>query len=170
MPSTSHAAINIPTIQNVFKTPSTTTPIHQSINPSKQPNTSKCLTSNHPLSSPSLTALPVQFNLPLELSLATPLTRFVLRQIPSTPVLTNSRQQKVGEAKQDKAAVEKDLSHATIKAPGISASSSGAITKDDPNRQEGAWNQTIGSAKETLGNVVGSEVCIPCLYEVDCIN
>ena len=67
--------------------------------------------------------------------------------------------QNAGEAKKDKAAVESDLSHATLKAPGISASSSGAITKDDPARQEGAWNQTVGSAKETVGNLVGSEVC-----------
>lgn len=43
-----------------------------------------------------------------------------------------------GEAKKDKAQAEKDASHATLKLPGVSASSSGAVTKDDPNRQEGA--------------------------------
>lgn len=43
-----------------------------------------------------------------------------------------------GEAKQDKAQAEKDASHATMKLPGVSASSSGAVTKDDPNRQEGS--------------------------------
>ena len=69
----------------------------------------------------------------------------------------NASDQNAGEAKKDKAAVEDDLSHATLKGPGFSASSSGAVTKDDPNRQEGAWNQTVGSAKETVGNLVGSE-------------
>ncbi len=36
-------------------------------------------------------------------------------------------------------------------------SSSGAVTQDDPNRGEGAWNQTMGSAKESLGGLVGAE-------------
>jgi len=62
-----------------------------------------------------------------------------------------------GEAKKDKAELENDASHATAKLGGYSASSSGAITKDDPNRQEGSWNQTIGSGKEMLGGLVGSE-------------
>ena len=62
-----------------------------------------------------------------------------------------------GEAKKDKAQAEKDASHATLKLPGVSASSSGAVTKDDPNRQEGAWNQTIGSGKEFVGGLIGSE-------------
>jgi uncharacterized protein YjbJ (UPF0337 family) len=66
-----------------------------------------------------------------------------------------------GEIKQDKAALENDASHATVKVPGFSASSSGAITKDDPNRQEGAWNQTIGSGKEFVGGIVGAEVSFP---------
>lgn len=66
--------------------------------------------------------------------------------------------QNAGEAKKDKATLEKEASHATAKLGPISASSSGAVTKDDPNRQEGAWNQTVGSGKETLGNLVGSEV------------
>lgn len=70
----------------------------------------------------------------------------------------NSSLQNAGEAKKDKATLEKEASHATAKLGPISASSSGAITKDDPNRQEGAWNQTVGSAKETVGNLVGSEV------------
>ena len=66
--------------------------------------------------------------------------------------------QQAGESKQQKAEVENDLSHATAKVGGFSASSSGAITKDDPNRQEGSWNQTIGSGKEALGGLIGSEV------------
>jgi len=72
-------------------------------------------------------------------------------------IFGNSSDVNAGEAKKDKAAFEKEASHATAKLGPISASSSGAVTKDDPNRQEGAWNQTVGSAKETLGGLVGSE-------------
>ncbi|KAE8445501.1 hypothetical protein EG329_013391 [Mollisiaceae sp. DMI_Dod_QoI] len=65
--------------------------------------------------------------------------------------------QNAGEAKKDKAQFENDASHATAKIGNVSASSSGAVTKDDPNRTEGSWNQTVGSAKETLGGLVGSQ-------------
>ncbi|TVY17153.1 hypothetical protein LARI1_G005300 [Lachnellula arida] len=72
--------------------------------------------------------------------------------------LTGSTADKnAGEVKKDDAAAKKDLSHATAKVGPLSASSSGAITKDDPNRQEGSWNQTVGSAKESLGGLIGSE-------------
>jgi uncharacterized protein YjbJ (UPF0337 family) len=66
--------------------------------------------------------------------------------------------QNEGQAKQQKAELENEASHATAKVGGFSASSSGAITKDDPNRQAGSWNQTIGSAKEAVGGLIGSEV------------
>ncbi|RYC59283.1 hypothetical protein CHU98_g6941 [Xylaria longipes] len=62
-----------------------------------------------------------------------------------------------GEAKQNKAEAEHDASHATAKIPGFTASSSGAVTKDDPDRSAGQYNQTVGSAKEALGGLVGSE-------------
>jgi hypothetical protein len=65
-----------------------------------------------------------------------------------------------GEAKQNKADAEYDASHATAKIPGFTASSSGSVTKDDPDRVAGSYNQTMGSAKETLGGLVGSEVCL----------
>jgi uncharacterized protein YjbJ (UPF0337 family) len=67
--------------------------------------------------------------------------------------------QKAGDAKQDKAAVEKDVSHAALKVGNVTAGSSGAISKDDPMRTEGSWNQTVGSGKEFVGGLVGSEVC-----------
>ena len=67
--------------------------------------------------------------------------------------------QQAGQNKQDKARLENDASHAAVSGLGFSASSSGAVTKNDPNRQEGSWNQTIGSGKEMVGNLVGSEVC-----------
>jgi len=69
----------------------------------------------------------------------------------------NTSDQNAGEAKKDKAQLENEASHATAKLGGYSASSSGAITKDDPNRQQGSWNQTIGAAKESIGGLVGSE-------------
>jgi uncharacterized protein YjbJ (UPF0337 family) len=72
---------------------------------------------------------------------------------------SNADQQE-GQAKQDKAQVENDASHAAVSGLGYSASSSGAVTKNDPNRQEGSWNQTIGSGKEMVGNLIGSEVCL----------
>jgi len=71
----------------------------------------------------------------------------------------SSADQHQGQAKQDKAQVENDASHAGTSFAGYSASSSGAITKNDPQRQEGSWNQTIGSGKEMVGNLIGSEVC-----------
>lgn len=69
----------------------------------------------------------------------------------------NTTDQVKGDAKQRKGDAEYDASQATVKVPGFSASSSGAVTKDDPDRSGGAWNQTVGSAKETVGGLVGSE-------------
>lgn len=74
-------------------------------------------------------------------------------------VLGSSGDQAEGQAKQKKADAEYDASHATVKLPGVAASSSGAVTKDDPDRTAGSWNQTVGSAKELAGGLVGSEVC-----------
>ena len=84
--------------------------------------------------------------------------------------------QNAGEAKKTKADLEHDASHATAKIGNVTASSSGAVTKDDPNRTEGSWNQvspyqlnpqmstktnisfkTIGSAKESVGGLIGNQ-------------
>ncbi|KAI5860190.1 hypothetical protein GGS23DRAFT_599570 [Durotheca rogersii] len=62
-----------------------------------------------------------------------------------------------GQAKQKKGDAEYDASQATAKLPGATVSSSGAITKDDPNRASGAYDQTVGSAKEFVGGLTGSE-------------
>ncbi|KAI9813486.1 MAG: hypothetical protein M1827_004162 [Pycnora praestabilis] len=69
----------------------------------------------------------------------------------------NSADKTQGEQTKDKAAAEKDLSHATAKAGPFNLSGSGAVTQDDPNRTEGSWNQTVGSAKESFGNMIGAE-------------
>ncbi|KAH7148844.1 hypothetical protein EDB81DRAFT_759193 [Dactylonectria macrodidyma] len=61
-----------------------------------------------------------------------------------------------GEARKDKADLEHDASHAAVKVPGGAISASG-IAKDDPNRTEGSWDQTIGAGKESLGGLIGNE-------------
>ena len=73
-------------------------------------------------------------------------------------VLGNNGEQAKGDANKEKAQAEYDASHATVKLPGVTASSSGAVTADDPDRSAGSWNQTLGSAKEFAGGLVGSEV------------
>jgi uncharacterized protein YjbJ (UPF0337 family) len=55
------------------------------------------------------------------------------------------------------AQTESDASHAAAKAGPFTISSSGAAAKDDPDRTQGAWDQTIGSGKETVGNLLGNE-------------
>ena len=65
--------------------------------------------------------------------------------------------QRQGENKQTEARAENAASHTVAKIGSVNASPSGAITTDDPNRTEGSWNQTIGSAKETVGGLVGAQ-------------
>lgn len=72
-------------------------------------------------------------------------------------VIGSSSDQAEGKAKQQKADAEYDASHATAKLGNITASSSGAITKDHPDRSAGSWNQTVGSAKEFAGGLTGLE-------------
>lgn len=69
----------------------------------------------------------------------------------------NTQDKAEADSKQQKADTEYEASHATAKGPGFTASSSGAVTKDDPDRTTGSWNQTIGSAKEFAGGLIGSE-------------
>ena len=56
-----------------------------------------------------------------------------------------------------KAEAESDLSHAGAKAGPFSISSSGAVAKDNEDRSQGQWDQTMGSGKETLGNLIGNQ-------------
>ncbi|MCJ1472695.1 hypothetical protein MMC13_001344 [Lambiella insularis] len=73
---------------------------------------------------------------------------------PPTPLTPH---QAKGEQTKSHAAAEKDASHAVGKAGPFAISSSGGVTQDDPNRSEGSWNQTVGSGKEMLGSLIGSE-------------
>jgi len=90
-------------------------------------------------------------------SLATQLTRYFISSSNSylcshqlTPV-----QQKADEKKAT-ADVEKDLSHTSVKA-GPFTVGPGAVTQDNSDRTDGSWNQTIGSAKEAVGGLIGAE-------------
>ncbi|KAI4211106.1 MAG: hypothetical protein LQ351_006114 [Letrouitia transgressa] len=60
-------------------------------------------------------------------------------------------------ARKDQAAAESEASHTVGKLGPFNVSPSGGVSKDDPSRSEGSWNQTLGSAKESLGGLVGSE-------------
>ncbi|KAK5116982.1 hypothetical protein LTR62_006703 [Meristemomyces frigidus] len=61
-----------------------------------------------------------------------------------------------GENKKDVAEAKNEASHAGTTLGGLSISSSG-VAANNPDRQTGSWNQTAGSAKESLGNLVGAE-------------
>ncbi|MCJ1483179.1 hypothetical protein MMC06_003346 [Schaereria dolodes] len=73
--------------------------------------------------------------------------------------VTGSTGDKVeGENTKDKAAAEKDLSHTVGKVgPFAVSGSGGGVAQDSPDRTEGSWNQTVGSAKESIGNFVGAD-------------
>ena len=64
--------------------------------------------------------------------------------------------QQEADAKRATAEAEHDLSHTAAKAGPFTVTPSGAA-KDDPNRSAGSWNQTVGSAKEAVGGLVGAE-------------
>jgi len=72
--------------------------------------------------------------------------------------LTGSTADKnAGEQKQDQAKATNEASHTAAKVGPYTASTTGAVTKDDPNRSQGAWDQTLGSGKEFVGGLIGSE-------------
>ncbi|KAF2725828.1 hypothetical protein K431DRAFT_53522 [Polychaeton citri CBS 116435] len=68
----------------------------------------------------------------------------------------NTTDQKAGEEKKTEAEAKDTLSHAGGNIGGVSVSSSG-VAPNDPDRQAGSWNQTIGSGKEMVGNALGFE-------------
>ncbi|KAF2462148.1 hypothetical protein BDY21DRAFT_276924 [Lineolata rhizophorae] len=71
-------------------------------------------------------------------------------------VTGNKADQTQAQDRQAKAETESDLSHTTAKAGPMTATPDG-VAVDSEERRQGSWNQTIGSGKEMLGNVVGSE-------------
>ncbi|PQE07740.1 hypothetical protein CJF31_00007553 [Rutstroemia sp. NJR-2017a BVV2] len=71
-------------------------------------------------------------------------------------VTGSTADKQAAQQKHDKAQLEHDASHAGTTIAGHSVSTSG-IAQNDPQRQEGALNQTLGSGKEFLGSLTGSE-------------
>ena len=64
--------------------------------------------------------------------------------------------QSQADQKKAEADAKDSLSHAGGNIGGVSVSASG-VAANDPARQEGAWNQTVGAGKETLGGLIGAE-------------
>ncbi|KAI9848648.1 MAG: hypothetical protein M1838_000451 [Thelocarpon superellum] len=62
-----------------------------------------------------------------------------------------------GQNTQDKAQLENDASHTVGKIGNVNIGPNGATSVDDSNRTDGSWNQTIGSAKEAIGGLVGAD-------------
>jgi len=61
-----------------------------------------------------------------------------------------------GDSTREKAAAENAASHSVNKLGPLAVGPTGAAV-DSPDRSQGSWNQTIGSGKETLGNLLGNE-------------
>ncbi|KAI9767809.1 MAG: hypothetical protein M1840_005490 [Geoglossum simile] len=69
----------------------------------------------------------------------------------------NRAEQNEAEETKAQASAENDASHGVAKAGPFAVSSSGSATVDDQNRRDGSWNQTVGSAKEAVGGLVGNQ-------------
>jgi len=70
----------------------------------------------------------------------------------------DSSAQNKGEVAKEQSEVQHENSHTTAKLGPVSADpNTGATATDDPNRSTGSWDQTVGSAKESLGNMIGNE-------------
>ncbi|RAK72826.1 IDO-domain-containing protein [Aspergillus fijiensis CBS 313.89] len=66
--------------------------------------------------------------------------------------------QNQGEATHQQGKAENEASHTTAKLGPVTADpATGATATDHPKRTEGSWDQTVGAAKESLGNLVGNE-------------
>ncbi|KAJ5481237.1 hypothetical protein N7475_000049 [Penicillium sp. IBT 31633x] len=73
-------------------------------------------------------------------------------------VTGDSSTQLKGDVKQEEGKAKEEASHTTAKLGPIAADpNTGAIAKDDPKRDTGSWDQTVGSAKESVGNMIGNE-------------
>lgn len=70
----------------------------------------------------------------------------------------NTADQAKGEQVKEGAEAEREASKAHVKVPGATVSSDGGVARDHSDRSQGSWNQTVGSAKEAVGGLIGSEV------------
>jgi len=62
-----------------------------------------------------------------------------------------------GEARRNVGEDQVDASRATAKVGPMTATAEGGAHIDNKDRQEGSWDQTIGSGKQFVGGLVGSE-------------
>lgn len=78
-----------------------------------------------------------------------------LRYTTYNPLTTS---QAKGESIHTQGKAEYAASHETAKMGPVAADpQTGVTAKDDPKRTQGTWDQTVGSAKESLGNLIGNE-------------
>ena len=52
---------------------------------------------------------------------------------------------------------EHDLSKAGAKVGPVNLSTTGEATIENKDRRDGQWNETVGSIKQAVGNVIGSQ-------------
>lgn len=63
-----------------------------------------------------------------------------------------------GEIKEAEGKAKDEASHTTAKIGPFSADpNTGAVAKDNEDRSDGKWDQTVGSVKEAVGNATGYE-------------
>ncbi|EWC46627.1 hypothetical protein DRE_04114 [Drechslerella stenobrocha 248] len=62
-----------------------------------------------------------------------------------------------GETKKAAAVEQNEQSHTAAKLGPVTATSGGGAHVDNKDRQQGAWDQTIGSGKQFVGGLVGNE-------------
>lgn len=63
-----------------------------------------------------------------------------------------------GDIEKAKGEAKNEASHETAKIGPFSADpNTGAVAKDNENRPTGQWDQTLGSTKEAVGNLIGNE-------------
>lgn len=76
-----------------------------------------------------------------------------------TPLATHTNTfQNQGELNKEQAKAQDEASHTTAKLGPVTADpNTGAVAHDDPNRSTGSWDQTVGSTKEAVGNMIGNE-------------
>ncbi|KAJ5749345.1 uncharacterized protein N7511_011041 [Penicillium nucicola] len=81
-----------------------------------------------------------------------------LAQRAAGAVTGNSSTENKGEAKQEVGKAREEASHTTAKiGPFAADPNTGAVAKENEKRSDGSWDQTLGSAKESVGNIIGNE-------------
>lgn len=74
------------------------------------------------------------------------------------------------EEKREHAAEEYNASQAGARVGPYSFSSTGEVTKDNEDRRQGSWDETVGSVKKAVGNLTGSTSLKVGLLDLRTIN